>query len=200
MIALTQSLALWYLTRGSGAFTLVLLTLVFALGTPTLLSWDHPLLPRLVVQMVHRNLSLLVVVFVMLHVATTVVDSYAPIGWLDAVFPFRSGYRPFWLGLGTLAVDLLLAIVLTSLARVHMRYRSWRNVHLLAYAMWPLALVHGLGTGSDRHAAWMWWVDGCCTALVIASTVVRLRARPVSWRRAVPAQLVRVDSRKVSTS
>ena len=125
---------------------------MFALGTPTLLSWGTARLPRLVIQLLHRNLSLLVVVFVFLHVASTVIDGFAPIGWLDAVIPFRAGYRPLWLGLGAVAVDVLLAIIITSLMRVRMRVSQLASVHLLAYAMWPIALVHGLGTGSDVHA------------------------------------------------
>ena len=132
-------------------------------------------------QLLHRNLSLLVVTFVFLHIASTVVDGFAPIGWLDAMVPFRSGYRPLWLGLGAVAADMLLAIIITSLMRVRMGYQSWRRVHLLSYAMWPISLVHGLGTGSDIHAPWMWWVDGCCTAVVVGCIAVRVRARPVPW-------------------
>ena len=177
MIGLTPSLALWYFTRGSGALSLVLLTMSFALGTPTLLSWGNERFPRLVVQLLHRNVSLLVVVFVFLHVATTVVDGFAPIGWLDAIIPFRAGYRPIWLGLGAVAGDLLLALIITSLLRVRNGYARWRNVHMLAYAMWPIALVHGLGTGSDTRAPWMWWIDGVCAAVVAASVIVRLMAR-----------------------
>lgn len=177
MTALTESLALWYFTRGSGAISLVLVTMSFALGTPTVLSWGTERLPRLVIQLLHRNLSLLVVVFVFLHVASTVIDGFAPIGWLDAVVPFSAGYRPLWLGLGAVATDLLLAVIVSSLLRVRIGYAAWRWIHLLAYAMWPIALVHGLGTGSDNGAPWMWWVDGTCTAVVIVVVGVRLRSR-----------------------
>jgi sulfoxide reductase heme-binding subunit YedZ len=177
MIGLTQSLALWYFTRGSGAMSLVLLTLSFVSGTPTLLSWGSERLPRLVVQMLHRSISLLVLVFIGLHVATTVIDGFAPIGWMDAVVPFRAGYRPIWLGLGAVAVDLLLAIVLTSLLRVRIGYRAWQKVHMLTYAMWPIALVHALGTGSDTRSRWMWVVDGICATAVMLSIIWRLKER-----------------------
>jgi sulfoxide reductase heme-binding subunit YedZ len=148
----------------------------------TLLSWGTRRFPRAVIQLLHRNVSLLVVAFVLVHVGTTVIDGFAPIGWLDAIIPFRSGYRPLWLGLGAVAVDVLLAIVITSLLRVRMSYRNWRSVHLLAYAMWPIALVHGLGTGSDLHAPWMWWVDGLCTAVMITAVAIRVRTRGFSLR------------------
>lgn len=178
MTALTQSLALWYFTRASGALSLILVTLAFALGTPTLLNWGTRYFPRLVIQLLHRNLSLLVVVFIFLHVASTVIDGYAPIGWLDAIVPFRSGYRSLWLGFGAVAADLLLAVIVTSLLRVRIGYRVWRWVHLLAYAMWPIAFVHGIGTGSDIHKPWLWWVDGVCAAIALTAVTVRIRARP----------------------
>ena len=177
MIGLTESLALWYFTRSSGALSLILLTIAFALGTPTLLSWGNERVPRLVLQLLHRNISLLVVVFVFLHVASTVVDGYAPIGWLDAIIPFRSGYRPIWVGFGTTAVLLLLAIIITSLLRVRIGYARWRWVHMLSYALWPIALVHGLGTGSDTRSAWMMWIVGVCTAVVLACVVIRVHGR-----------------------
>ena len=136
----------------------------------------------------HRNISLLVVVFVLLHVATTVIDGFAPIGWLDAIVPFRSVYRPIWLGLGAVAVDVLLAVIITSLMRVRIGYARWRYVHLLTYAMWPIALVHGLGTGSDTRAPWMWWLDGICAAIVVASVSWRLIAcQPAEHRTRVAA-------------
>ncbi|HEY4333892.1 MAG TPA: ferric reductase-like transmembrane domain-containing protein [Ilumatobacteraceae bacterium] len=177
MTALTQSLALWYFTRGTGAMSLLLLTVAFVSGTPTLLSWGAEHLPRLVVQLFHRNVSLLVMVFIGLHVATTVVDGFAPIGWLDAIVPFRSGYRPIWLGLGAVAVDLLVAVIITSLWRVRIGYATWRYVHMLTYLLWPIALVHALGTGSDTRARWMWVLDGVCAVAVLASVLWRLTAR-----------------------
>jgi methionine sulfoxide reductase heme-binding subunit len=180
---LASSMNVWYATRGAGAVALVLLTLSFALGTPTLLSWGSERMPRLVVQLMHRNLSLLAVVFVALHVATTVVDAFAPIGWIDAIVPFRAGYRPIWLGFGAIAVDMLLAVIITSLIRVRLGYERWRQVHYLTYAMWPIALVHALGSGSDTRAAWMWWLDGACVLIVIIATSTRLiERRPANER------------------
>jgi sulfoxide reductase heme-binding subunit YedZ len=184
---------MWYFTRGSGAVSLVLLTCSFAFGAPTLLSWGSDRMPRLIVQLLHRNLSLLVTVFIFLHVATTVIDGFAPIGWLDAIIPFRAGYRPIWLGLGAVAVDLLLAVILTSLLRVRMGYQRWRQIHLLTYAMWPIALVHALGTGTDTKAPFMWWIDWGCAAVVVAFTAIRLVARPPAdprWRNAAFGVLV----------
>jgi hypothetical protein len=161
--------ALWYLTRGTGVVSLVLLTVVVVLGIAQVQQLAAAGRPQFVVSGLHRNASLLAVVFIAVHVATTVLDGYAPIGWLDAIIPFRSPYRPVWLGLGALAFDLLLAVVITSLLRRHLRYPTWKAVHWLAYACWPVAFVHGLGTGSDGATTWVLALDAICLALVAAA-------------------------------
>lgn len=165
--------ALWYLTRGTGAVTLILLTLSLVLGVADL-RWSSRRIPRFVVDGLHRTVSLLVVVMVALHVLTSLLDSFAPIRLVDVIVPFVSAYRPVWVGLGALAFDLLLALVITSLLRARLGYRGWRAVHWLAYACWPVALVHGLGTGSDINGGWMLAVSLGCVAAVAAAVLTRL--------------------------
>ena len=152
---MTSGRELWYLTRGSGAVALVLLTLAVALGILTTLRTGSGRWPRFAVNGMHKNLTLLGIVFVALHVVTTVGDGYAPIGLKDAIIPFASPYRPIWLGLGAVAFDLLLALVATSYLRHRIGAKTWRSVHWLAYAAWPVALVHAFGTGSDARAGWL---------------------------------------------
>jgi hypothetical protein len=165
---------LWYLTRGSGVVTLLLLTLSVCLGVLTTVRWRSDRMPRFVVAGLHRNVTLLAVAFLAVHVVTTVADGYTPIGLRDAFVPFISAYRPIWLGLGTLACDLLLAVVLTSLLRARIGYRTWRATHWLAYGSWPLALVHSLGTGSDARTGWLGALALCSIAAVAASVLVRV--------------------------
>src|SRR5581483_4638934 len=150
-VATSHSRALWYLTRGSGLIALVLLTASVVLGVREVKRWATERWPRFMTAALHKNVSLLSVVFLGVHIATTVVDGFAPIGWLDAVVPFRSPYRPLWLGLGALSVDLLLALVVTSLLRARIGYRTWKAVHWAAYACWPVAVLHGMGTGTDTR-------------------------------------------------
>ena len=165
---------LWYLTRGSGLVALVLLTASVVLGVLEVKRWKTERWPRFVTAGLHKNLSLLAVVFLGIHIATTVVDGFAPIGWLDAVLPFRSGYRPLWLGLGAVAVDLLIALVVTSLLRGRFGYRAWRAVHWAAYACWPIALLHGLGTGSDTKLGLVLALNMACLAAVVFAVWWRL--------------------------
>ena len=88
-------------------------------------------------------MSLLVLAFLALHVGTTVVDTYTSIPLTAAFIPFASAYKAAWLSLGAVALDLLLALVATSLIRQRLGHRAWRRVHWLAYACWPVAVAHG---------------------------------------------------------
>ena len=170
---------LWYATRGAGAVTLVLLTASVALGIGQVRMWRPAGLPRFTVAAVHRTVSLFALVFLALHVVTVVVDPFPPIGVLNAVVPFTTSYRSLWLGLGTIACDLMLALVITSLVRMRMGYRYWRGIHWLAYAAWPVALLHGFGAGSDAKATWMLVLTAACVAAVLAAVGSRLAAPEV---------------------
>jgi DMSO/TMAO reductase YedYZ heme-binding membrane subunit len=188
--------ALWYLTRGSGIVTLVLLTATVILGITTSTRWATPRWPRFVTLGLHRNLSLLVLVFLALHVATMVVDGYVPIRWLDAVVPFGSAYRPFWVGLGAIALDLLVAVAVTSLLRARLGHRAWRTVHWLAYACWPVALLHGLGAGSDSGQAWMPAIDAIAVGSVMVAVWWRLGTLDPPAGKPSPPKAVRQYERR----
>ena len=167
---------LWYLTRGSGIVALLLLTGSVLLGILNALRWQGRLWPRFAVGDLHRNLTLLSIAFVGLHVVTTVADGFAPIGFTDAFVPFVSPYRPIWLGLGTVAFDLLLALVVTSLLRARVGPRLWRAFHWLAYASWPVAVLHSFGTGSDAQVGWLEVLGFGCVALVSLAVLARVAA------------------------
>jgi methionine sulfoxide reductase heme-binding subunit len=164
----------WYLTRSTGAVALILLTLAIALGVADVRRWSSPSWPRFVVDAVHRNVSLLAMVFLLLHILTSLLDSFAPISLGDAIFPFGGSYRPFWLGLGAISFDLLVAVTLTSMLRQHVGYATWRTVHWLTYASWPIALLHGFGTGSDVKDTWLLAISIGCLLVVLAAVLARV--------------------------
>jgi len=169
VLAATGPSAYWYLTRGTGVVALLLLTSGVVLGVLTSTHWSAPRWPRFVVAGLHRSVTLLGLAFVVVHVLTTILDGYAPIGLLNAVIPFISRYRPLWVGFGAVAFDLLIAVIVTSLLRARLGYRAWRAVHWLAYASWPVALVHALGTGSDARSSWFELLAlGSVAAVVLA--------------------------------
>jgi Ferric reductase like transmembrane component len=166
--------AYWYLARGTGAVALVLLTASVVLGIVNNVRFAAPGWPRFAIDAIHRDVSLLVLVVLAIHIITSVLDGFAPIRLFDGVIPFVTPYRPLWMGLGTLAFDLLLAIAITSLVRRRLGYRAWRAVHWLAYASWPVAVLHGLGTGSDVKQWWMLGLTAACIMAVLVAVWTRI--------------------------
>lgn len=167
---------LWYTTRGAGAVTLILLTLVVVLGVLSTLRVQSESWPRFLTTGLHRNLALMTLVFLALHIVTAVVDPFTNLGWAAALIPFASYYRTFWLGLGVISFELLVAIVVTSLVRGILGHRVWRAIHWLTYAAWPVGVVHGLGTGTDTWSAWMLAITAACVAAVGMAVALRLNS------------------------
>jgi methionine sulfoxide reductase heme-binding subunit len=176
--------ALWYLSRGSGAVSLILLSVAVALGVVDQRRWYAPRWPRFAVHSLHRWVSLFALCFLLVHILSAVVDSFAPIGLLDAVIPLHGSYRPLWLGLGALAFDMLVAVAVTSLLKKRIGHRNWRAVHWLSYAAWPVAVLHGLGTGSDVRHGWLLAIDAACVAAVWIAIFIRVTAAPARPRLA----------------
>jgi sulfoxide reductase heme-binding subunit YedZ len=165
--------AFWYASRATGVVALLLLTTVMVLGMLVNRQGRLPGLPRFAVTGLHRNLSLLSVVFVGLHVLTAVADGYVNIPLLSAVVPFTSRYERLWLGLGAVSLDLMLAVIVTSLLRRHLSRRAWRVVHLLSYLSWPVAWAHSFFASNDlQHGVLFILALLCATALAVA----------LSWR------------------
>jgi DMSO/TMAO reductase YedYZ heme-binding membrane subunit len=173
-IVVNSSTPLWYTTRATGLVALVLLTFSMVLGVLASVRYERRGLPRFVTSGLHRNLSLLALGFTGVHIVTTLADTYAPVRLQDIVIPFISAYRPFWLGLGAIAFDLMLALAVTSLLRTRMSYRSWQAVHWTSYLCWPVAVLHGLGTGSDTPVRWVLLLTLACVAAVTGATGWRL--------------------------
>ncbi len=175
-IIVTSSTPLWYITRATGVVALVLLTTGMALGLLIATRFEDRHWPRFITIGLHRNMSLLALAFTAAHVLTTITDNFVPIDLQDSFIPFISPYRPFWLGLGAIAFDLLIALTVTSLLRARLGHRSWRLVHWTAYLCWPVAVLHGLGTGTDTRTRWVLVVTLLCVAAIACLTGWRLAA------------------------
>lgn len=182
-LAVVGGSASWYLTRSTGVVGLLLLTLAVALGVVDVRRVSTPRWPRFVLDTLHRNVSLLAMAFLAVHVLTSILDSFAPIALVDSVIPFVGSYRPFWLGLGALSLDMLVAVTITSLLRRRLGFASWRAVHWLTYASWPIALLHSFGTGSDVKSGWLLALSILCLLSVLAAVLARvIAARPEHLR------------------
>jgi methionine sulfoxide reductase heme-binding subunit len=175
-------------SAATGVMSMVLLTLVVVLGVGVDRRLRLPGLPRFASLSLHRLSSLLAVAFLAAHILTAVVGPFARIGLAAIAVPFASRFARSWLALGSLATDVLVALVLTSLLRRHLGHRAWRAVHWLAYACWPLALAHSVGTGSGMRAGRLLDVAVACAVAGAAAGGWRL-ATAIRARidRSVPA-------------
>ncbi len=161
--------SLWFAARGAGIVSLLLSTTVVCLGLITAMRWQGPGWPRFLTAAFHRQVALLSIVFVAVHVTAAVFDPFASLGVIAAFVPLASTYRPIPVALGVLSLYLLVAVIVTSLMRDRIGLRVWRTVHWAAYAAWPMAVTHSLFAGSDAFAPWMVAiVVGCVGAVVIA--------------------------------
>jgi methionine sulfoxide reductase heme-binding subunit len=173
---------LWYASRATGVVALLLLTGVMVLGMLVNRQGRLPGLPKFAVTGLHRNLSLLAVVFLAIHVLTAVVDGFVNIPLTSAVVPFTSPYERLWLSLGAVSLDLMLAAIVTSLLRRHLSRRAWRVVHLLSYLSWPVAWVHSFFASGDLRHGMLYVLALLCAIAVVVALMWRL----VSAARDVP--------------
>jgi sulfoxide reductase heme-binding subunit YedZ len=191
----SSSTALWYSSRATGVVSTVLLSAVVVLGIVVNRRGRLPGLPRFAGLGLHRYLSLLTVGFLAVHVLTAVADPFVSIRLAAAVIPFVSAYQPLWLGLGAVSLDLMAAIIVTSLLRRRIGRRPWRAVHWLAYASWPVALAHSIGSSPDMRSGPLLALAVICTLAVIGAALWRLTGtlRAVPRARRVPTLMAAPD-------
>jgi sulfoxide reductase heme-binding subunit YedZ len=170
----TSSTTLWYTTRATGIVALVLLTGTMVLGILTAGRAKSRSWPAFAQAELHKRVSILAMVFLAFHVLTAVLDTYVSVGWTSIVVPFASSYRPLWTGLGTVAVDLMLAVIISSALRQRISARTWRGIHWVAYGSWPVAMAHSLGEGTDAAKLWMDALAALCTIAVVAALAWRI--------------------------
>lgn len=193
-MGITSSTALWYASRATGVVSLVLLTAVVVLGILVNRRGRLPGLPRFATTSLHRNVSLLAVVFLAVHVITAIADPYVTIRIVAAIVPFTSAYKAFWLGLGAVSLDIIFALIVTSLARARIGRRTWRAVHWLAYLSWPVALLHGLGSSPDLRTGGLLALTVLCATAVVGATGWRIVSTASAPARAERAARALADS------
>lgn len=196
-----SSTTVWYTTRASGIVSLVLLTITMVLGVTTTSRARARNWPGFAQQELHRRLSMITMVFVAIHVLTSVLDTYVRIGWLAIVVPFASPYSRFWVAMGTVALDLMLAVFFSSLLRSRMEPATWRATHWLAYGCWPIALAHTFGLGTDAGEVWVIILGALCGLSVGSALLWRIKT--AVKRPSTPPTMpltAKTTSRLVSTS
>ena len=166
----------WDTARAGGLVAYVLVTAAVAVGLVLRNRWQSSRWPRLVTNELHGYLSLLALVFIVIHVVAVAIDPFTHFGLAAVLVPFASHYRPVWMSLGIVALYLLLAVWVSSRLRRRIGHRLWRQIHVLAFAVYAAATVHGLGTGSDTRTLWAAALYATSVGLVGTLLAVRLLA------------------------
>ncbi len=187
-LAASYGSPLWYASRGTGAVTMILLTAVVLLGMATTTRWQNPIWPKFLSSKVHRDISLVTLAFLAVHIVTGVLDPFAKLGWKSALVPFGSSYRPLWMGLGVVAMEMLAAVAISTAVKQWIGFKWWRYIHYATYACWPLALMHGLATGTDVRSGWFLLLTIVCVMSVFVLLVAwRL---PFGWPKGAGFRLL----------
>jgi len=177
VIALTSPY-LWYTTRATAIVTLILFTLVVALGSFVATRVGGTYVGRFEVNELHRSISTVAVVFLAIHVASTVVDSYVNTGVLSVFIPLTSSYRRVAVGVGAAALDLVAAVWISSLLKLRIANATWRFIHWFSWLALATALVHAYLAGTDSRHGWGLMVLVICATVGLASALWRYFARP----------------------
>lgn len=168
---------LWFANRGTGVVLVALFTLSTVLGIVATARAGTPRWPRFATQSLHRNVSLLSAAMLVVHIATAVLDNFVDLDWYDAIYPTPGKYADKHfvpLLLGSLALNLTIAVVLTSLVRARLNHRLWRGIHLFAYVSWASGVLHGFLIGTDARTTWSLLVTIASVGAVGIAAVVRL--------------------------
>jgi len=181
-----SSTLLWYTTRATGLVALLLFTATVFLGLLTAGRASSRNWPRFVQQDLHRRMSVLALVFLAIHILTSVLDTFVHIGWLAVVVPFTSPYGRFFVGLGAVSLDLMAAVMISSFIRSRIKVRTWRAIHWLAYLSWPIAIAHSVGIGTDARLLWVDGLVAVCCLTVLGAAVWRFNESAVIRRRVSP--------------
>lgn len=177
---------LWYIGRGSGITAYLLLTFSVVLGIALSRRWYSAHWPRMVVDELHRWLTTTFYIFVAIHVVTMLLDPFTHFRVIDVTVPFVSTYRPIWLSLGIIATELSIAAGASVWVRKWIGYRTWHVLHLMAYPIFFMSLLHAIGTGSDTKTSWATALYIGSFVLVAGATLWRLIEVP-AWRTGVIA-------------
>jgi len=168
----------------SGVFVLLALTGTVVIG---LVATDRIILSperRVTAQAVHRAVATGALAFLVIHIVTEIIAGRSHPA--DAVIPFLDQGRTFYLGLGTVASDLMVMIAVTGIFRArlatNMSPLMWRFLHGTAYGAWLIAIVHGLLAGRPAKAffgfsGFVAWSYGLCVAGVGVALIVRFVAK-----------------------
>jgi hypothetical protein len=149
LFGLDQSQIWWYITRSAGLVAYLLLWFSTAWGVAVPSKIFSPKLTEAFTFEFHQHLSWLALGFTGLHFAVLLVDRNEPFSLVQTLIPFTSTYRPLWVGIGVIGMYLSLIVSMTYYLRRRIGIRAFRAIHLLGFAAFVGAALHGWFAGTD---------------------------------------------------
>jgi predicted ferric reductase len=178
-----MSPTVWYAARSAGLVAYLLLSTSVVVGAlmsgRVSFTW-----PRFAVEELHRFLAILTAAFLALHGLSLLADTVVPIRLWQMVVPFTTAYRPFAVGLGIVAAELMAAVGVSNTLRKWLPHRRWRAVHYLTIGVWVFATLHAVLAGTDRGEPWFAALVAGAVSAVGFAFAVRLRRPAMAWLRA----------------
>jgi hypothetical protein len=180
MVSATYNFLLYYV----GVLALLALTAEVAIG---LVATDRVFMKpagRVTMQAIHRAVGFGAIAFLLVHIVLEILAHRATA--LDAVIPFLYKHKTFYLGIGTVASDMIIVVMMLGIYRARlatrMSPRAWRVLHATAYLAWVFGIIHGLLGGRPAksffgYAGFVYWAYGVCVAAVALALLVRLVAK-----------------------
>ncbi len=169
----------WYISRGAGFTVFILLTIAVSLGILLSLKWRTDAWPRFITVELHPFVQLVAGIFLLIHIVSVLLDTFIQFSLAGILIPLVSTYRPVWLSFGIVAMYLGIALALSSYLKKFIGYRAWRTMHYGGFAVWLLALVHGVTTGSDTRAPWATALYAGSALLVTGLLAIRFGGVPI---------------------
>lgn len=164
----------WEVARVGGMLAYLLTTASVALGLLLSLKAYSTRWPRFITNELHRHVTSLSLVFIAIHTLAVLLDPFTGFNLGEVFFPMASHYRPLWIAFGIVGAYLAIAIWLSEYVRRFVGYAWWHRFHMLAFVVFLLGAVHGLGTGSDSSAGWALALYGGSVLIVAALVLVRI--------------------------
>ncbi len=164
----------WYAARAGGMLAYLLLTASVAVGLLLSGRARLPRWPRFALEDVHRFLGILAGTFIVVHGGALLLDHVVPFSLGRLLVPGAASYRPVWVAFGIVAAELLAALAVTNHYRRRLAHGLWRRLHMLSFAVWGLALVHGLTAGTDASTTWALVLYAGSAWLVLALLIHRI--------------------------
>ena len=189
----------WDVARTGGVVAYVLLSLSVVLGLALSMRWQRPLWPRLITNDLHSHVTLLSLVFIVVHVLAVWIDPFTHFGWRDMLIPFASAYRSQSMAAGIVALYLMLAVWISTQLRSRIGYSLWRRLHTLTLAVYLFSTVHGLGTGTDTKQAWALALY-MGSLLVVGALLIRRLLTPIGAQGRTHPRLAALTAAVVAVS